>query len=208
MATVKQYNSNIIIQSTGISSNITLDAERVTIPGNLTVLGTTTSIETTNTTIKDKTIVLNDGEAGSGVGPSSIGTAGILIDRGSLANVELRWDEQVTKWQVGTVGGAYANILTGTTSGISNVQADTGPTLGGNLFTAGFGLGATSTNTYFGGNLQMINTDSIPSLQANSTVVYATTPAAGTSGVYVVNGSAANEELVTKRRAFGFSLIL
>ena len=208
MATVKQYNSNIIIQSTGISSNITLDAERVTIPGNLTVLGTTTSIETTNTTIKDKTIVLNDGEAGSGVGPSSIGTAGILIDRGSLADVELRWDEQVTKWQVGTVGGAYANILTGTATGISNVQADTGPTLGGNLFTAGFGLGATNTNTYFVGGLQMINTDSIPTAQPGSTVVYAANTAAGTSGVYVVNGSAANEELVTTRRAFGFSLIL
>ena len=43
---------------------------------------------------------------------------------------------------------------------------------------------------------------------ANSTIVYASTPGAGTSGLYVLNSQTANQELVTKARALGFSLLL
>lgn len=50
------------------------------ITGNLTVLGTTTTIESTNASIKDNVIVLNDGQTGdSGI---SLITSGLRIDRG------------------------------------------------------------------------------------------------------------------------------
>jgi hypothetical protein len=41
-----------------------------------------------------------------------------------------------------------------------------------------------------------------------STVFYAADTGAGQAGVFVVNPASTNEELVTKRRAFGFSLLL
>jgi len=54
----------------------------VTILGNLDVKGVTTQIETTNSSIKDNTITLNSGEAGSLSGKVTAGTSGIKIARG------------------------------------------------------------------------------------------------------------------------------
>jgi hypothetical protein len=82
--------------------------------------------------------------------------------------------------------------------------------LGGNLNVRTFSniTSNVATNITFAGNLQLNNTLVAPTLVANATVVYAAEPAAGTSGVYVINGAAANQELITKARAFGFSLLL
>ena len=52
----------------------------VLITGSLIVEGSTTNIETNNTLIKDNVIVLNDGETSGFV---SLGSAGIIIDRGN-----------------------------------------------------------------------------------------------------------------------------
>ena len=71
----------------------------VVIIGDLTVSGTTTTVDTANTTIKDNTIVLNDGEVGAGVTAT---TSGIEIDRGSESNVSLVWDDSVDKWTIGS----------------------------------------------------------------------------------------------------------
>lgn len=68
-------------------NSITLDtgvlAGSVIITGDLDIKGQTTTIESTNATIKDNIIVLNNGEPhtnGSGI---TLGTAGIYIDRGT-----------------------------------------------------------------------------------------------------------------------------
>ncbi len=201
MATVKKLNSSY-----------TLDTTDVIITGNLTVAGTYDTQNVTNTNVVDKNLTLNVGESGSGVGPAGAGTSGLIIDRGSLANVELRWNDATDTWQLTTDGSAYGNIITSTTgtSALTNVSDDTSPELGGNLNVQTYTIftGNAATNISFAGNLQLNNTAVAPTLVANATVVYADTPRAGTSGVYVVNGSAANEELITKSRAFGFSLLL
>lgn len=82
----------------------------VVIGGNLTVQGTTTSVETTNTTITDNVITLNNGEVGAGVTAT---TSGIEIDRGSESNVSLVWDDSVDKWTVGSqilVANAFESV--------------------------------------------------------------------------------------------------
>lgn len=215
MSTVKKFNSNLIIQNSGVlSSNITLDAETVNITsnlivaGNLTVAGTTTTVNTTNTNIKDNIIVLNAGESGSGV---VLGSAGLQIDRGTLPDALIGWNESVQAWQITSniadYPASYGNILTSTTA-LTEIVQDTSPQLGGNLDVNGFAITSTGFNTVLTGNVQLNNTLAIPAAQPNSTVIYATVPAAGQSGVFVVNQTSTNEELVTKRRAFGFSLIL
>jgi hypothetical protein len=211
MASVKKFNGNLILQTpynTGTSSNITLDTDTVIVRGNLTVLGNTTSIVSNNTSITDNIITLNYGETGNGV---TLGSAGITVARGTApgGNVTLRWYETYQKWQLNVDTTGYANILTVGASGIlSSVFDDKAPVLGGNLNTNGFTLYA-NANAIFGANLQLNNSVTAPtSAVTNATVVYAGTPNAGTTGIYVLNSAAANQELITKARSFGFSLIL
>ena len=187
-----------------LNTSYTIDTTDVIITGNLTVQGSQTAIETTNTTLKDNIIVLNDGEVGAGV---TLGTAGISITRGSLANVALRWNEAVDKWQVTNDGTTYSNLSTSST-GLTAVIDDATPSLGGNLNTNGQTISDAVGNMKFSGNIQINNTAVAPNAVVGATVVYAATPATGASGVYVVNGEAVNEELITKKRAFAFSILL
>jgi len=69
----------------------------VEIKGNLTVKGTFTTIQSQDLQVKDNTIILNYGETATGV---SKGWAGIEIDRGTLPNVTLLWDEYNDRWSL------------------------------------------------------------------------------------------------------------
>lgn len=75
---------------------ITLDTGTQTgtviVTGDLHVLGNTTTINSTNLTIEDNIIVLNRGESGAGV---SNDTSGISIDRGTLPDALLLFDETI-----------------------------------------------------------------------------------------------------------------
>ena len=85
----------------------------VVIAGDLTVQGATTSVETTNTTINDNVIVLNNGEVGAGITNT---TAGIEIDRGSETNVTFVYDDSADKWTLGSetlVAATFEGNLTG-----------------------------------------------------------------------------------------------
>jgi hypothetical protein len=220
MATVKRTSGNLIIQTpvkTGVNSNITLDTDFVIITGNLNVRGNTTVINSNIQTISDNILTLNSGETGNGV--STLGTtSGIEIDRGSAAggNVQLIWNESTSTWQVsGMTSGApgdgsqYLNIATTTGgSAISAVVEDPNPVLGGNLNVDGFTIYGNAGVT-LQGILELRNANTVPiSAFSTSTLFYANISGAGTTGLYVLNDQAINEELVTKRRAFGFSLLL
>ena len=62
----------------------------VVISGNLTVYGSSTNISSQDLEIEDNTILLNKGETGPGV---SLVTAGLIIDRGTLPDAQLFFDE-------------------------------------------------------------------------------------------------------------------
>jgi hypothetical protein len=210
MAIVKRTSGNLIIQTPQDSlSNITLDTSTVIVTGSLQVLGSSTLINTINTSITDNIIVLNDGESGNGV---SLGSAGITVDRGGLANVTLRWEESVDRWQITTDGSTYANISTTTgANALAAVVEDPAPVLGGNLNVDGHTIYANATATSYitlQGALELKTANVTPNAAIGSTVLYASDTLAGQSGLFVVNQQVASEELITKRRAFGFSLIL
>lgn len=204
MAIVKRISDHYTIQSINSTSNITLITSEVTITGNLVVLGARSSITTTDTNIKDNVVVLNSGESGAGV---TLGTAGILIARGSSANVSILYDEAFDKWKVTDDGVTFANLVASTT-GLTRVVDDTNATLGSNLNMNTYTIFANVGNNKIAGNIQINNTTATPSSVTNATVLYAATPGQGTSGIYVVNQAATREELITKTRAFGFSLLL
>ena len=217
MASVKKFNGNLVIQTpvkTGTNANITLDSDFVIVTGNLNVRGNTTIINSNTQTITDNIITLNQGETGNGV--STLGTtSGIEIDRGTApgGNVQLIWNEPYKTWQVSGVtpgspgdGTLYSNIATSSTGG-TVVFDDKSPVLGGNLNVNGYTIYA-NTNVILQGNIEVKYANTVPGVSNGTTVFYAQTPAAGQSGLFVVNPASTQEELVTKRRAFGFSLIL
>ena len=70
---------------------------RVVITGNVFVGGDTTTVNAENLNIKDNVIILNDGEAGSGV---TLRYSGIQIDRGSATPTSFLYDEFDDSWNV------------------------------------------------------------------------------------------------------------
>lgn len=70
-------------------------SETTVIDGDLVVTGETTTISSEDLVIEDNLIVLNYGEPGAGV---TRGISGIEIDRGSLDDPHLVWDESQKGW--------------------------------------------------------------------------------------------------------------
>jgi len=96
-------------QAVGTSSNVTFND--VTVSGNLTVSGTTTTVNTEQILLEDNIITLNSGEVGT---PSA--NAGIEIERGTSTNTVLRWNETTDTWQTTNNGTDYYDIVTTNTS--------------------------------------------------------------------------------------------
>lgn len=103
---------------------ISASSSGVTIP-NLTVTGTTTSVNSTNLEIGDNKITLNS-DVASNAAPSE--NAGITINRGSSADVDFIWNETNDEWY------AADDLATG---GIFRVKGGgTTPTLSGSTLAA------------------------------------------------------------------------
>ena len=81
----------------------------LTVGGDLTVNGSTSTLNTTNSVVKDKLIELGNGTSGS---PS--GDAGLVIERGSSDNAFIGWDESSDKFVLGT--GTFTGATTGNLS--------------------------------------------------------------------------------------------
>ena len=79
-------------------------SNNVTIQGDLTVSGTTTTVNTTELNIGDAIITLNS-DLASVTAPSE--NAGIEINRGSSTDVKLIWDEGDDKWKFTNDGSTY-----------------------------------------------------------------------------------------------------
>jgi hypothetical protein len=92
-----RVDGNDIKSSTGATS-ITLDGSNVTIPGDLTVNGTTVSINTTNLEIKDSIIGLG---FASGSVAETVGDRAIIGGMLSEDNVVFLWDEDEDEFAVG-----------------------------------------------------------------------------------------------------------
>lgn len=118
MASIKRIFGDYTIQSVVSTDKININTSLVTINGNLLVTGNTTTINTTNLTVEDNIITLN-GNVSSSTAPTL--NAGIEVNRGSAANVSLRWNESVDAWQITNNGSTFANIATASSSGNINI---------------------------------------------------------------------------------------
>ena len=119
--------------------------------GNLNVTGTTTTVNSTNTTIADRLIELANGAG------SSTADAGIIVERGSTGdNAIMAWDESTDRFVFGTTTATGAStgdltIAAGTVQAstfIGNLTGDvTGNTSGSSGSTTGNAATATALAT-------------------------------------------------------------
>ena len=92
----------------------------VIVSGNLTVNGTTTSVNSNEVNIGDNILVLNSDETGT---PSA--NAGIEVERGSSTNVRLIWNENTDRWTFSNDGSTYYDIpITGEYNPIIGIDTD------------------------------------------------------------------------------------
>ena len=110
------YNSSTgqisIGQAIGTSDSVTFAG--LTVSGNLTVNGTTTTVNTETINLADNIITLNSNETGT---PSQ--NSGIEIERGTSTNVTLRWNETNDVWEFTNDGTNYHVLKT-----TANVDSD------------------------------------------------------------------------------------
>jgi len=214
MSHTQRFSDNYKLESIGGAGTVEIEATTLTVTGNLVVAGTNTAVNSTDLDIADKTIVLNKGETGAGV--TSPVHSGIEIDRGTLTNTGLRYNDTSNKWELTNDGSTWADILAGASVGILNVVEDITPQLGGALDVNGQTITSASNGDIVvdpngTGQLKInhaisLHNESDPSATADYNKLYAKTPSEGGSGVFFVN-STTSDELVSKTKAMVFALI-
>jgi hypothetical protein len=187
MSVTKRISSDYLITNKDTAgANVTVSTHTLFVQGNMVVGGNTSVVTKTDTEITDNTILLNKGESGAGV---TLVYSGIDIDRGSLNDVGIRWDESLDAWQATEDGVTWKYLLQGSgPGGIANLFDDDTPQLSANL--------NITTKTLF---------DTVANVE-----IRANAAAMGGSGVYTNTIGVANnrKELITKNRALVYSIIL
>lgn len=109
-ATVNSFVNSSSISTSGtlsVGSNASFSND-VTISGNLTVSGTTTYVNTSILNIADNIITLNADLPANSAPTENVG---IEINRGSSANVILRWNETSDVWDLTEDGSNFYQIV-------------------------------------------------------------------------------------------------
>jgi len=105
-------NSNVTFNNVAVNGTLTSDditsstmtaSGNVIVQGNLTVNGTTTTVNSNTVNIADAIMTMNSDETGT---PSA--NAGLEIERGTSANASILWNESGNYWQV--TDGAAADV--------------------------------------------------------------------------------------------------
>lgn len=208
-----------------LSSDWDIYADTVTINGNLVVIGKTTSVESVETVIYDNFLTLAAGQT------SPLLNVGIEINRGKdYPTVGLRWNESLSYWQYTNDGIIWKNFSQ------MIVEEDKSPRLGGNLRVQDSNGKSWAITSDPGKNMVIYagisnTTVLLREIPDDGTVVigpairlpindenhyrrygyntlYAKRTGNGETGIYVANERTVGDELITKRKAFVYSLIL
>jgi hypothetical protein len=151
-SSIQTGNSNISITDTGTgtvtvtvdgSTALTVTSEGVVVAGNFTVSGTTTTVNSNTVSVADNIVTLNSDATGT---PTQ--NAGIEVERGDDANVQVRWNEGSDTWTFTNDGSVYYPLATGTddlAEGSTNQYFTTGRARGAISASSGTGVSYNST---------------------------------------------------------------
>jgi len=157
---ISNGNYKVKVQSGG---SITLDtgfeSGEVRITGDLIVEGNTTTVQSENMSVRDNIIILNDGETGSGI---TLDQSGIRIDRGSISDAFILFDENVT-WRdpvsATTINGGF--VFKNEVGSLVGIQTNSISTGGGDLYLINNGTGVISVTGTTNYELNVTDDDDI-----------------------------------------------
>jgi hypothetical protein len=167
MGQVVQVNGDYTIKAKQ-GSNITFDvgtgptAGDVIVTGNLTVVGETLLVETTDLSIQDNLITLNKGETGLNGVTKLI--SGIEIERGALTNTSFVYDEVTDTWQIaeGSTTTGFTNFANSSLR-LKNILTDAGEDNGDlTFFNDASNLGVLKVSGATGYNARVTDDNDIP----------------------------------------------
>lgn len=120
--------SGVDVEATGVNvddSNNVTGINNLIIDGNLTVNGTTTSVNTDTLDVEDANITVN---VGGNQASADAQNAGLTVEMSDATNVEIGYDSTTTsKFKIGEVGSTQEIVTTNHTQTIvnKNIDADT-----------------------------------------------------------------------------------
>lgn len=137
-----------------------LDTGTVVVTGDLLVQGNTTTVESVNMSIQDNIVLLNQGEQGDGI---TLETSGIRIDRGTLADAYVVFDETIT-WadpvSDTTKDGAF--VFKNESDQLVGIRTTSITTGGQDLYLVGSGTGVISVTGTSSYETRVIDDDHVP----------------------------------------------
>lgn len=124
-ANVIQLADDITVDNITVNENVTVTGDttiggNTIIGGDLTVNGTTTTVNVNDLVINDRFIEINSGQTAANVNDS-----GIIIERGTLTNAVLLWDESSDRFIVGTGNITAATTDANVSYNYGDMQAST-----------------------------------------------------------------------------------
>ena len=205
---VKVNNGDYIIQAQS-GGNIVLDigsSGTVTVTGNLAVIGNSTSINTQNLNVTDNIILVNSGESCAGV---SLGQSGLEVDRGTLNDALMLWNESVAHYDPITssnVNGTFVfSIKTGNLTGIQTSTITNGVSnLIFDMQNSNYVLSVANSSNY---SQNVLNSNDIPNRKFVTDYVSASGGTANTSNIHyplILNGGQPNSSVTTSSTAIDF----
>lgn len=127
-----------------VDSSIADDGTTVTISGNLTVTGTTTTVNTEEINLADNVILLNSNQ--DALQPPTE-DAGIAVNRGNADNVSFIWDESEDYWSTVDQGFHIGSIPAHTATGTSTLLFSRAGEIEGQDFATALGILTLAGNT-------------------------------------------------------------
>lgn len=203
MATVKTTSGDYTIT---VANGLGL----LTINANLDVVGNITYINSTELKVTDPFITVAANNNGA------IQSMGLVAQKTTTSFAGLRFNTVSGDWEIsdsvdanGAPISAYVTIASGNISTspgapVNSVQFNNAGTFGGN---SKFTFDSANTKVGITGQLVLGNIASTPTATANSAALYNATEGAGGTGVYV-RSTTVSDELISKRKALAYSLVL
>jgi hypothetical protein len=203
MATVKTTSGNYTITVANGLGLLTINAD-------LDVVGNITYIDSTELKVTDPFITVAANNNGA------IQSMGLVAQKTTTTFAGLRFNTVSGDWEIsdsvdanGAPISAYVTIASGNISTspgapVNSVQFNNAGTFGGN---SKFTFDSANTKVGITGQLVLGNIATTPAATANSAALYNDTEGAGGTGVYV-RSTTVSDELISKRKALAYSLVL
>jgi len=203
MATVKTTSGNYTITVANGLGLLTINAD-------LDVVGNITYIDSTELKVTDPFITVAANNNGA------IQSMGLVAQKTTTTFAGLRFNTVSGDWEIsdsvdanGAPISAYVTIASGNISTspgapVNSVQFNNAGTFGGN---SKFTFDSANTKVGITGQLVLGNIATTPTATANSAALYNNTEGAGGTGVYV-RSTTVDDELISKRKALAYSLVL